>query len=171
MPTAVACIAHGKDMKTTILVLALCFSLFSTGCSIAITAKLYPVKGPYSEGLPIPVLNARVHDVQRNSGDVTMTLPDGEVCAGSWSSLAPQQVSVSTMSGSARITSGIQTAYATVYESGFTVSNKPGVNRGTAYLVGTRGTTVEVEFFTGSGTANGNGVAIDSKGNVYKVIF
>jgi len=69
------------------------------------------------------------------------------------------------------MSSGIQTAYTTVYGTGFTVSNVPGVNKGTAYLVGDKGTTVEVEFFTGSGTASGNGVAIDSKGNVYKVIF
>lgn len=129
------------------------------------------MKGPYSEQRPIPVLQALVKDVQRNSGEVSLTLPDGERCVGSWSSLAPQQVSVSTMTGQAQVTSGIQTAYATVYGTGFTVSNVPGVNRGTAYFVGDRGTTVEVEFFTGSGTASGNGVAVDSKGNTYKVIF
>jgi hypothetical protein len=30
---------------------------------------------------------------------------------------------------------------------------------------------LQVEFFTGSGTANGSGVAKDNKGNVYKVLF
>ncbi len=146
-------------------------ALILAGCSFSVTAKLYPVKGPYAEQRPIPVLKALVTDVQRNSGDVSLTLPDGELCVGSWSSLAPQQVSVSTMTGRAQVTSGIQTAYATVYGTGFTVANVPGINRGTAYLVGDRGTTVEVEFFTGSGTASGNGVAVDSKGNTYKVIF
>ena len=158
-------------MKPTILFASVLLCLISTGCSIAITAKLYPVKGPYSGQRPIPILKARVCDVQKNSGDVTMTLPDGEICSGSWSSLAPQQVSTTSVIGGARMSSGIQTAYTTVYGTGFTVSNVPGVNKGTAYLVGDKGTTVEVEFFTGSGTASGNGVAIDSKGNVYKVIF
>ncbi len=158
-------------MKYILPLLLAVFAALSTGCSLSVTAKLYPVKGPYSDQKPIPVLRAHVKDVQRNSGDVTLTLPDGEICSGSWSSLAPQQVSMTSMSGRGQITSGIQSAYATVYGTGFTVSNIPGINRGTAFLVGDRGTTIEVEFFTGSGTASGNGVAIDSKGNIYKVIF
>jgi len=38
-------------------------------------------------------------------------------------------------------------------------------------LVGNRGTVIQVEFYTGSGTANGTGVAKDNKGNVFKVLF
>ncbi len=38
-------------------------------------------------------------------------------------------------------------------------------------LVGDRGTVIQVEFYTGSGTANGSGVAKDKKGNVFKVLF
>ena len=158
-------------MKYNITLFIAIYAVLFSGCSLSVTAKLYPVKGPYSEQKPIPVVRAHVKDVQRNSGDVTLTLPDGELCSGSWSSLAPQQVSMTSITGHGQVTSGIQTAYATVYGTGFTVSNVPGVNRGTAYLVGNRGTTIEVEFFTGSGTASGNGVAIDNKGNVYKVIF
>jgi hypothetical protein len=158
-------------MKSIIRLFLVSCAVILSGCSLSVTAKLYPVQGPLSEQKPIPVLRARVMDVQRNSGDVTLTLTDGEVCTGSWSSLAPQQVSMTSISGRGQITSGIQTAYTTVYGTGFTVSNVPGVNRGTAYLVGDRGTTIEVEFFTGSGTASGNGVAIDSKGNIFKVIF
>src|SRR5262249_47541075 len=70
-----------------------------TGCSMATTAKLYPVKGPYSEQRPIPILKAQVQGVQGYSGDVTLTLPDGEICTGSWSSLAPQQISMTSVSG------------------------------------------------------------------------
>jgi hypothetical protein len=158
-------------MKSTITSLSVVCALIFSSCSLSVTAKLYPVKGPYSEQRPIPVLKAQVMDVQRNSGDVTLTLPDGELCSGSWSALAPQQVSMTTIAGHGQVTSGIQTAYATVYGNAFTVSNVPGVNRGVAYLVGNRGTTIDVEFFTGSGTASGNGVAIDSKGNIYKLIF
>lgn len=158
-------------MKSAIALLLCTFTILLSGCSLSVTAKLYPVKGPYSMQKPIPVLRAQVKDVQNNSGDATVTLPDGEVCTGSWSSLTPQQVSTTTLTGHGNLRSGIETAYATVYGTAYTVSNVPGINRGTAYLVGDRGTTMEVEFFTGSGTASGNGVAIDSKGNVYKVIF
>jgi hypothetical protein len=158
-------------MKNALPVLLVsCMALLS-GCSMSVTAKLFPVKGPYSEQKPIPVLRALVKNVQGNSGDVTLTLPNGEVCTGTWSSIAPQQVSSTSITGGAQLRSGIQSAYATVYGTGFTVSNVPGINRGTAYLVGDRGTTIEVEFFTGSGTASGNGVATDSNGNIYKVLF
>ncbi len=34
-----------------------------------------------------------------------------------------------------------------------------------------RGTTIEAEFFTGSGTANGYGIARDSNANIYKMLF
>ncbi len=38
-------------------------------------------------------------------------------------------------------------------------------------LIGDRGTVMQMEFFTGSGTANGTGVAKDNRGNTYKVLF
>ena len=142
---------------------------FVTSCSV--TATLYPVKGDLASQSPLPVLKAKVHGVMGNSGDVELTMPSGEKLTGRWSSLAPRQVSVSRFSGNANITSGLETAYAAVYGSGVTVSNVPGINRGTAFLTGSKGTNMEVEFRTGSGTASGNGVAIDNRGNIYKVIF
>ena len=115
-------------------ILAICM----TGCSNSVTAKLYQKKkGPDPEQRPIPVVQALVGDVQRSSGDVTVTQPTGEACVGSWSSLAPQQDSITSVSGYGEIESGIQTAYGTVYGTvdgtGFTVSNVPGIIRGTAY--------------------------------------
>lgn len=52
-----------------------------------------------------------------------------------------------------------------------TSGNLPGVNRGQAFATCSRGTTVEAEFLTGSGTANGYGIAKDSGGNVYRMLF
>jgi hypothetical protein len=77
----------------------------------------------------------------------------------------------SSASGSASVQSGMAQAWAQVYGAGFSVSNLAGVNRGEAMLTGPKGTVLQVEFFTGSGTANGNGVAKDNHGNVFKVIF
>ena len=34
-----------------------------------------------------------------------------------------------------------------------------------------RGTSIQAEFFTGSGTANGYGVAKDNANNIYKMLF
>ncbi len=90
-------------------------------------------------------------------------MPDGERCQGKWSSVAPMAVSHS------RVT--LFSQYGSVFGSGMAVANKPGVNRGEAILIGERGTRMEVEFFTGSGTANGYGLAKDNQGNIYKVLF
>lgn len=150
-------------------ILALVACAFFTACSVAVT--LYPVKGALAAQSPLPVLKAKAHGVTGNSGDIELVMPSGEKLKGRWSSLAPRQVSVSRFSGNTNITSGLETAYAVVYGSGVTVSNVPGINKGTAFLTGERGTNMEVEFRTGSGTASGNGVAIDNRGNIYKVIF
>lgn len=120
---------------------------------------------------PLPVLTAEVDGIASNTGGIKLQMPDGEVCTGRWSSIAPQSFTYSTVSASATATSGMQTAWARVYGTGYSVSNLPGINRGEAVLVGNRGTVIQVEFFTGSGTANGSGVATDNKGNTFKVLF
>ena len=44
-------------------------------------------------------------------------------------------------------------------------------NSGFAMLLGTKGTSIEIEFLTGAGTANGFGKAKDNNGNIFKVLF
>jgi hypothetical protein len=77
----------------------------------------------------------------------------------------------STGSATATVTNDMASVWARVYGSGFSMANVPGVNKGEAVLVGNRDTTIQVEFYTGSGTANGTGVAKDNKGNIFKVLF
>lgn len=135
------------------------------------TATLYPVDGPLSKQQPLPVLTAAVDGIMGNTGGISLALPDGENCTGKWSSIAPMSVGFSTATASGSATNGMASVWATVYGSGFSVRNLPGVNKGEAMLVGDRGTVIQVEFYTGSGTANGSGVAKDNKGNVFKVLF
>lgn len=139
------------------------------GCST--TATLYPVEGPLSKEQPLPVLLATAGGIMGNTGNISLTLPDGEYCKGRWSSIAPMSVGFPTASASGTATTGMSSVWSTVYGSGFSVSNLPGVNKGEAMLVGDRGTVIQVEFYTGSGTANGSGVAKDNKGNIFKVLF
>jgi len=63
------------------------------------------------------------------------------------------------------------TQYGSVVGFDTSVSNVPGVNRGQAMSFCASGRTLEAELVTGSGTANGYGVAKDSDGNVYKMLF
>lgn len=142
---------------------------FLTACST--TATLYPVDGPLSKQQPLPVLTATVDGIMGNTGGISLSLPDGELCKGRWSSIAPMSVGYSTASASGSATNGMASVWTTVYGSGFSVRNLPGVNKGEAMLVGDRGTVIQVEFYTGSGTANGTGVAKDNKGNAFKVLF
>lgn len=154
-------------MKLKFLVFSLVIVAFS-GC---ITARLYPIQGPLSTQVPLPILEAKVSGVMGNSGKISVVLPDGENCSGRWSSMAPTQFSYSAGSANATATTGMSSVWATVYGSGFSISNAPGVNKGEAMIVGNKGTVIQVEFYTGSGTASGSGVAKDNKGNIYKLIF
>lgn len=152
-----------KTLATAVAVIVI------AACST--TATLYPVDGPLSKQQPLPVLTAAVDGIMGNTGGISLSLPDGEHCTGKWSSIAPMSVGFSTTSASGSATNGMASAWATVYGSGFSVSNLPGVNKGEAMLVGDRGTVIQIEFYTGSGTANGAGVARDNKGNIFKVLF
>lgn len=139
----------------------LCMVIAVAACST--TVNMYPIQGPFSERKPLPVLVADVDGIAGNTGNFNFTTPDGSKCSGRWSSVAPQMVSTSWGS--------LFTAYGTISGFGTTVSNAPGVNKGQAFGVCTDNTTFDVEFLTGSGTANGYGLATDSAGNVYKLIF
>ena len=137
-------------------------ALVLSGCST--TAYLYPVEGPVSKLTPLPTIEAKVDGILSNTGGLSFTTHSGENCTGRWSSVAPQAVSQSfgtlfTQYGS---TIGINQS---------NIANIPGVNAGQAFASCSQGTSFDIEFITGSGTANGNGIAKDSEGNVYKMIF
>lgn len=155
-------------MRKVCCTLVLFIALLS-GCST--TATLFPVDGPMAKLSPPPVLNATVDGITGNSGNVSLTMPDGERCKGRWSSIAPMSYRRNTGSATGTASDGMTSVWGTVYGSSVSVGNVPGVNKGEAMLIGERGTVMQIEFYTGSGTANGTGVAKDNKGNIYKVLF
>lgn len=136
-------------------------SLLCAGCSTNVS--FFPIDGPVASQRPLPELVATADGITSNSGGLSLTLADGQVCKGKWASAAPQFAAVSTGS--------LFGQYASVAGFGMSTGIVPGVNRGEAFLSCSKGTTVQAEFFTGSGTANGYGVAKDSDGNVYKMLF
>jgi hypothetical protein len=148
-------------MRVIIAVIGL--SPLLLGCSSSQMVTFYPVKGPLSTQVPLPVITAKADGVTGNTGPLTMSLPSGEACAGQWSSAAPQAVAVTAGS--------LFSLYGPAAGYSVTAGNVPGVNRGEAFMSCDRGTTVQAEFFTGSGTANGYGVAKDSANNIYKMLF
>ena len=140
-----------------------------SACSI--TAHLYPTKGPLSSIAPLPVIDAQIHGVLGGSGNIELTMPDGEACKGHWSVTAPQMAGSISTFGTGAFTSGIEQAFVSIHGSSFYSGSLPGVNNGQAMVTGPKGTVIDVAFKVGSGTASGFGVAIDNHGNTYKVLF
>lgn len=142
---------------------AILMASLMTGC-VSHSVDFYPVQGPLAQQVPLPIIKAKAVGVEGNSGPITLTLPGGESCSGRWSSVAPKFAAVS--SGSLFSLYG-----GALFGSSVTTGIMPGTNKGQAFLTCSRGTTIESEFVTGSGTANGYGISRDSAGNVYKMLF
>jgi hypothetical protein len=132
-----------------------------TACSAAIS--MFPLEGPLRTEAPNQVLSASAENVSSNSGRFSVTYPNGDVCVGRWASIAPQLTSASWGS--------LFTQYGALSGASIMTTNMPGINRGEAMAICASGNRLQVEFYTGSGTANGSGVAKDERGNVFKLIF
>lgn len=139
----------------------MCGGALAAACSQ--TVHMYPIEGPLSEIRPLPEIKAIAQGVEGATGEFSFTRPDGVSCSGRWSSAAPQMVGV--------VSSSLFTSYGTAAGFGVISGPAPGVNKGQAFGTCSNNATFEVEFYTGSGTANGYGLAKDKDGNVYKLIF
>ena len=148
-------------MKTPALMLLIATLL--SGCVVA--GHLYPIQGPLASQSPPPILPMTLTGATPNSGTLTVTLQGAEVCKGNWALVHQDDPSASLMAAQ----------WDEIYGPGFFVANvlgSQGFARGA--LTGTRGSTVNVEFFglkPGGGTAAVVGIAQDSKGNLYKLTF
>lgn len=136
-------------------------TVLAIGCST--TAMLFPVEGPLSQQNPVPTIQATANGIMGNTGSMSLTMPDGESCSGKWSSAAGAGVNVGTGS--------LIGTYGSIYGFGMAVSTGTGQNPGWAFLTCNKGRTIQVEFVTGAGTANGFGFAKDNRGNIYRVLF
>lgn len=144
-------------------VIFLLAALALTGCAASVPVKMYPTEGPLAKQTPVPVIVATASGITSNSGPVSFTLPNGAECEGTWSSVAPQFASSSWGT--------VFNGYGAAAGLGTTAGIVPGVNKGQLYAVCGDNTRIDGEFLTGSGTANGYGVAKDTNGNVYKLLF
>lgn len=144
-------------------------SLSLAACSTSVS--FFPVSGPLVLAKQNQPIVAKAEGIWGNSGKISLTLPSNQFCTGKWSSVAPTVATANVGIGSLAISNNMSSAWGTVYGTGFSVGNAVSVNRGEAMLVCNDGTSIQVEFFTGSGTANGYGVAKDSNGNFYKILM
>lgn len=146
------------------------------GCTA--TARLYPVQGPLALQSPLPVFAGKLGGAT-NSGNVSFAMADGEVCKGRWTRVIPERAPKSTAaavapaSANSPATKGMSSVWDAVYGPGFYVAHVLGDKYyAQGVITGDRGTVVNVEFYRASGPSTHiAGVARDSKGNIYKMVF
>jgi hypothetical protein len=136
------------------------------GSAHAYAQRLYPVQGPLAT-VPSPQeFTARMHG--STTGQITVTLANGETFNGQWSTL----VAFSTNTNPKKAPTGsplqpnLASAWDAVYGQGFYLAKVIGVGIGQSLLTGNQGTVVQLEYFN-----NKEGVALDSKGNIYKMVW
>jgi hypothetical protein len=112
------------------------------------------------------------------SGDVTLTLLDGETAKGHWSQVVPVRSPSGTATSSTSATSNMASIWDTIYGQGFYLSHVLGTRLyAEALVTGDRGTVLNVEFYRDerehhdAGSHAVRGVAKDNKDNIYKVVF
>jgi hypothetical protein len=138
----------------------------TAGSAHAYAQRLYPAQGPLAT-VPSPqVFTARMHG--STTGQITVTLANGEVFNGQWSTL----VAFSTNTNPKKTTTGsplqpnLASAWDAVYGQGFYLAKVLGESIGQALLTGNQGTVIQMEYFN-----NKEGAALDSKGNIYKMVW
>jgi len=142
-----------------LLLLPVIAALLLCGCFTTRNGYLHPVRGPLSTQQPPPVYTVRASGIL--SGEITVKLPDGEVCRGPWAFVP-----------GASPASSLAPAWDAVYGSGFYVSNVLGSKLyAHSALTGDRGTHLDLEIYKASNTQSDPllGVAQDQQGNIFKV--
>lgn len=167
----------------TKLAFSLMFVLILSGGVAATGQRLYPVSGPSAAQGPPTVFTAKLTgttgllDKGGTSGKITLTQANGESFHGTWNLTMASFANNKTAGtpGSYPPQPNLAFAWDAVYGPGYYVANILGSTRvGQAFATGSQGTTLQMEFtgeHLGSASDNKFGVAIDSKGNIYKVVL
>ena len=144
-------------------------------CGCFAKARFYPVRGPLASQAPPPVLVGKI-TFAFNSGNISVTLSDGEICKGQWATVPRPETSQS--SSTAASTDEMSSVWDAIYGQGFYVAHVLGARLyARALLTGNRGTTLKFEMYKHDEDRTDNvalgikGVAKDSSENIYKVTF
>jgi len=148
-------------MKRLLVLPILCAVVLMSGCYMK--AKLYPVSGPAPNVTQQPVLNASLSGIL-NSGSISIHMPDGKVCKGSWTRMAATSNSNNQM----------QPVWDSVYGSGYYLAYVVGRRLyAEGSVIGEQGNVYQVEFYKTDNVQELHlfGIAKDSSGTIYKIVF
>lgn len=135
--------------------------IFVSGC--AMTAHLYPANDVATSG---GVLEAHFTAYGTGHTTVSATMPDGEILTGEATVVRGGSMGFGTIfasvygAGGSAAGSGISTSY-----------NIPGGSPGMASLFGTKGTSMECEFYNDNFSGHGYGGCKSSKGGLYRLQY
>jgi hypothetical protein len=148
-------------------VLAVSAVVLLSGCFR--TGRLYPVQGPLATQTAPPIYAAKMTGAF-NSGNITVTLANGEVCKGAWGLVSSKP----TDTGAATNVNW-STVWDAVYGGGYYTANVLGAPLHVrSSLTGSKGTALDVEMYRRNvpgQLTEIHGVAQDSRGNIYKIVI
>ncbi len=153
---------------------ALCFFVPSTA---AHAQRLYPVQGPATAQTPPPSFNAKLSNYLGKSGVITLTQAGGETFQGPWTTVTITFINAKTPGTPASFPPQPNLAFAwdLVYGPGYFNTHILGSQTvGQATATGSNGTVLQLEFQKeklGAIIDNIFGVAVDNKGNIYKMVL
>jgi hypothetical protein len=139
--------------------------------------RLYPVQGPATAQIPPPSFNAKLSNYLSKSGIITLTQADGETFSGPWKTVTVTYANWKTPGTPASFPPQPNLAFAwdLVYGQGYFLTHILGSQTvGQATATSSNGTVLQLEFQKeklGAIIDNIFGVAIDNKGNIYKVVL
>jgi len=160
-----------------LVVLALSATSFLTCSTAALAQRLYPVLGPAAAQSAPPLFTAKLQGYLGKGGKITLAQAGGESFQGTWSIVTAAWFNAKNPGSPQGYPPQANLAFAwdAIYGQGYYVSTILGSeNVGTATATGDHGTVLQIEFHReqlGVPEDNHFGVAIDNKGNIYKVVL
>ena len=153
--------------------LALCF----VAPHVLAAQRLYPVQGPATAQTPPPSFNAKLSNYLGKSGVITLTQAGGETFQGPWTTETVTFINAKTPGTPSSYPPQPNLAFAwdLVYGPGYFNTHILGSQTiGQATATGSNGTVLQLEFQKeklGAIIDNIFGVAVDNKGNIYKMVL
>jgi hypothetical protein len=163
-------------MRTRIACIAALLGLCLLAPLIARAQRLYPVAGPAARQVPPPDFTAKL-DLIRKSKGIVLRQTGGEAFQGTWTTVTITYANLKTPGAPASYPPQPNLAFAwdLVYGQGYFLAHILGSKTvGQATATGSNGTILQLEFQAeklGAPVDNIFGVAVDNKGNVYKVVL
>jgi len=158
-------------MKTKIPFAFLSVCMISVSCP-AFGQKLYPVQGPAASQTPPPVYSGQIRRPMFSGAIFSLlkswTVANGEVLKGKCKGVKATSINTKTLGtpDSYPPQSNLAFAWDAIYGQGFFAAHLLGQKIFQGIFTGDQGTVLQVEMVDQQ-----HGVAVDNKGNVYKVVW